>query len=523
MGAFPDSTKQGSSPWTPIVDQWNLLTAFKQDVNGPFPAGQITGILGVPHGGTGLGTFTANLPLIGNGAGAIAQGTLSGNTNQFATVTGGLTNGDCVSVGSGGNLIDAGAACATGTGSGTVAAATVGQIAQYSGTTTVAGINVVPAKNGGPPCPNLEQFGGAGDGSTDNTAALNAAFASFGSSSGCVGFGAGTYIFDSAISFSYSGSATQSITLRGVGQDVSILKWPNATNGLAFTMAGAARPSFHISDLSFTSAATPGSHSAFSANNVQALQGDYPQSNITNVTFRGDNLSVLTDCWDNAVTLTGVSIVNIEGVVAFGCPTGSPISGGTGNGIVVQGNTGIPSYAVVINIDHTYLQYFQTGFVYGSYIQGVTIANSNINFNTFGIQSSSSETGVLGQLSVSNTQISNFSNNVTTNTAIASINFSNDLFLIANGTAGIVCSPCAGGTIVGNTFEGSASPTGSTGIFVGTNGGPLMISGNDFTLLATAINASAGSSHCNIQSNAYLANTSNVGNFGTCTAGGGSQ
>lgn len=70
-----------------------------------------TGNLAVGRGGTGAGTFTANLPLIGNGTGAIAQGTRSGNTTTFATTTGTLTNGNCVKFDASGNLVDNGSVC----------------------------------------------------------------------------------------------------------------------------------------------------------------------------------------------------------------------------------------------------------------------------------------------------------------------------------------------------------------------------------------------------------------------------
>jgi len=56
----------------------------------------------------------------------------SGNTNVIGTVIGTLTNGHCVSIDSNMNLIDAGGACTTGSGGGTVNAATAGQLAYYA-------------------------------------------------------------------------------------------------------------------------------------------------------------------------------------------------------------------------------------------------------------------------------------------------------------------------------------------------------------------------------------------------------
>lgn len=68
----------------------------------------------VGGGGTGQTSFTANLPLIGNGSGSLAQGTRSGNTTAFGTTAGTLTNGNCVKIDANGNLVDAGVTCASG-------------------------------------------------------------------------------------------------------------------------------------------------------------------------------------------------------------------------------------------------------------------------------------------------------------------------------------------------------------------------------------------------------------------------
>ena len=100
----------------------------------------------VPNGGTGQTSFTTNLPLIGNGTGALGQGTRSGNTTDFATTTGTLTNGHCITIDTSGNLIDAGFACNTGSGSGTVSSASLNQLAVYTTnpTGTVVGGTFLP-------------------------------------------------------------------------------------------------------------------------------------------------------------------------------------------------------------------------------------------------------------------------------------------------------------------------------------------------------------------------------------------
>lgn len=134
----------GIVPSLPVNgDVWTTTAGMFAQINGstigPFSAGA-GGTLAVGSGGTGQTTFTANLPLIGNGASAITQGTRSGNTTSFATTSGAMTSGNCVSIDGSGNLVAAGGACTTGGGGGTVASSTIGQVAVYSAATTVTGI-----------------------------------------------------------------------------------------------------------------------------------------------------------------------------------------------------------------------------------------------------------------------------------------------------------------------------------------------------------------------------------------------
>lgn len=63
----------------------------------------------VPLSSTG---WTPKLPLIGSNAGGVIQGTLSGNTTQFATLSGAVTTNDCAKWDGSGNIVDAGTTCA---------------------------------------------------------------------------------------------------------------------------------------------------------------------------------------------------------------------------------------------------------------------------------------------------------------------------------------------------------------------------------------------------------------------------
>ena len=82
----------------------------------------------------------------------------SSNHNLFASMNGGaylriatnsgvLTNGDCASFDSSGNLVSAGGPCTTGGGGGTVAAGTVGRVGYYTGATTISSAGAMSWNN----------------------------------------------------------------------------------------------------------------------------------------------------------------------------------------------------------------------------------------------------------------------------------------------------------------------------------------------------------------------------------------
>ena len=144
------------------LSQWCSLSADQV----PYSTGASTwgclGLLGTSHtwtgtqtfspsiavgsGGTGASTFTANAPLIGAGASPVTVGSRSGTTTVFATASGALANGDCVSLNNG-NMIDAGGPCTTGGGGGTVTAGTANQLAYYA--TTAATVSGLASGNNG--------------------------------------------------------------------------------------------------------------------------------------------------------------------------------------------------------------------------------------------------------------------------------------------------------------------------------------------------------------------------------------
>lgn len=164
----------------------NLAT----NVTGVLPVanGGTGGLLPVINGGTGATFFTPNLPLIGAGGSAIAQGTISGNTTVFATAMGTFTSGDCVSIDGSGNVIDAGGPCTTGGGGGTVASSSIGQLARYTAPTVVTGFTMAGDCTISPPNITCSEIGGV-------PLALGASFTTTGTGAATLAFPSSTAVY----------------------------------------------------------------------------------------------------------------------------------------------------------------------------------------------------------------------------------------------------------------------------------------------------------------------------------------
>ncbi len=67
---------------------------------------------------THTGTLSTDEPVFGNGTADIKVGTKSGNTNEVGTVSGALVSGNCITVDTGGNLVDSTIPCGGGGGGG---------------------------------------------------------------------------------------------------------------------------------------------------------------------------------------------------------------------------------------------------------------------------------------------------------------------------------------------------------------------------------------------------------------------
>ena len=195
-----------------------------------------------------------------------------------------------------------------------------GQFAGYNAN----GTNLVAVT---PSCVPIELFGGAGDGTTDNLTPWNNLIASFGTNSGCVAFGAGKYKFTGAATAVYSNTTRQAISVFGAGADTSVLYFPNATDGLVFTMGATASPALP-SARHFDHFRRRGDRKTalIVTDSTTGVGRDGTSHSIDDVTIRPDNTLQNTLGWFNGASFTGVSQLNVHGFTLFGVPASGTVA-----------------------------------------------------------------------------------------------------------------------------------------------------------------------------------------------------
>src|SRR5271157_4652279 len=107
-----------------------------------FVCSSATCTIAATGGGGGLSGMTAGqVPIAATASTVTSSKPLTGTGGSVASSTGTLISGHCVSIGSNLDLIDAGGACTTGGGGGTVNAGTAGQLTYYGTSTNVVSGN----------------------------------------------------------------------------------------------------------------------------------------------------------------------------------------------------------------------------------------------------------------------------------------------------------------------------------------------------------------------------------------------
>lgn len=364
-------------------------------------------------------------------------------------------------------------------------------------------------------CLLITAFGGSGNNITDNTAPLIAAFNAMTGNGGCIYFQPGKYRFNSHAVLNLP-AGIFSLTLRGGGQDNTILTWPSAVGGISVNYGGL-NSSVHISDLSLTTGVIGGG-GAVQLN--QTASNPNPAvtafSDFTRVTIRGDDGYALSAYWN-----IGIDVENVSNIGFFDISITGP-SGRLGTGINLVGLPSASTFAVGYDVTSVNIGNLQYGILYGSFIQGLQVSASNFIGNQYGIITLAGETGTLTSALITNTNFDNFNADILFQTQVGGATFTGNDFFInfaqVNGFSGI-CVSCS---FTGNLFLGT-NTTNTCGICLTSGASNNIIVGNIVQGVATGIGLSTGTSKVNVQSNSYNSNTTDTIDNGTSnTIGGGS-
>lgn len=365
---------------------------------------------------------------------------------------------------------------------------------------------------------SIMDYGGNNRGTGDNATALNSAIAACPTGQVQVFFPPGTYNFSSQFVYTIPGQypftsavQTNSITLVGAGVNVTKLNWANG-GGMQINYSTHMNCA-HIRDLSLHTGSVATGTALKLVQLMTTATSAQAFSDVTNVDIGGIDGYGGANTWACGIDLYGVWNTNFVNVSMIG---GAAYSG---TGISLSAGS---SYACIFNLTSCNFSYLNTGLLIGSYIQGVTVSQSNFGGN-MSIYVPSTNAGYIDQIGVANSQ---FANGVGTGPIFkddygcVDVMFSNCLFIGGAGSA-LRFSKTSGFTVSGCSFNG-----GNIGVEVVESAADCagIIIGNVFRHHQYAVWLRSTAKNINVQSNAYFSNANTVVNQGTGnTIGGGSQ
>lgn len=395
---------------------------------------------------------------------------------------------------------------------------------------TTGGTGATPSwktPNSAGACPSLINYGADPTGATNSDTAWTnaiAAAAAISATNMCITITAGTFKFANQINYTLP-SINTALTIAGAGPDVTVLNFPT-DQGMEIQFIST-NNSIHVRDVTFAAGAQGTNHPALELLQTQTTTSgaQYAVSDITNVSIHGNDGYAVSNYWSQGIYVVNLSAVNFNNVNVWGGQPSSPTGyGNTGVGMTFFGTAA--SEAVVFNIINSTFNALEQGIFYGTYTEGMAIANTNFNADDIGIITGVSQTNNI-QLAISNSQFNTLTASIFEQTCISATTLTGDLFLVPYSDVGIALSQTCNFEIIGNQISGTATTTSSAvGINVNGNIGsfPGVITGNELAgFPGIAIVLGTTSNHVNVQSNIYFGNGSPYTDLGTSnTIGGGS-
>ena len=242
----------------------------------------------------------------------------------------------------------------------------------------------------------IASYGAKSDGVTDDSAAVSATVAAaIAAGGGMVVLSAGRTLLASAITASIP--ATVSISIEGMGADVSELYFSNATDGLSFTLAYVASPrswaGVHLRGFSVTRGPT----SPVTANTgIRIAKADdlaplyQGTSSLRDLLVQGSSGYAAANGWNIGILVSAVGGITIDSVWLLGANPSrtGPAVADWGDSLMtimggpyVEGPPPVPAnrrYVASVVMSNCYMQWGSCGINVRNYVQGVFITNTTI-------------------------------------------------------------------------------------------------------------------------------------------------
>ena len=247
-----------------------------------------------------------------------------------------------------------------------------------------------------------------------------------------------------------------SFTIQGQGPDGSAIRSASGQTLLTITKAsGDLAGSVHLRDFSCL-AASAGSGTCIDlvAQGNIAAPGYAASSDIQNVTFRGQDGYTQTDYWTTGVETNYWSNIQFYNDSFIG-PSGTA----AGIGIDLNGGSNADTIGTIFNIQSSNFGMLNEGIMYGPYIQGVTIGQSNFTGVNYGVYVPAGEAQV-AQLTVGDSQFATNDAAVYDASGVDALNFHNNFVInLGSGTIGLDLVVYSNAIVSGNTFTPGTGAT----------------------------------------------------------------
>ena len=366
-------------------------------------------------------------------------------------------------------------------------------------------------------------FNAKGDGTTDDTAAVQAASTYAALNGRALYFPAGTYKLMAKINVSGN------VSIWGEARGTTKLYWPSTAPssgiGIALNSESGFSQTCDITSISLVTGSTVAAGDALAVTGALDTAADRitPRVVVRDVTFRGlTNPSI--DGWASAMHFINCSNVVVDSCAVFGKVSGSGEPDYDSlYCIIYDSSNGATPHAVAIAITNNFFNYAKVG-IYCSDFEGAMICDNQIVGVNTGIS-------VTGPLTYPHAAIMN--NHINASLLCVSIERMYEVFVHGNllykqlddtatGTGIEVKTAAAYFSILGNTFENLNDVVAMNAIVV-TSGSRGLVDDNIFrrcnnqpgTVPGTGIWLTAGSAECVVGTNLFVETTNQIIDSGT--------